>query len=268
MRVFGALGGPTMTIRWLSAQVAHLRAHGSTALRDVLRLWFGRAGASPLGRPQHSGGSDAFRVLAVVLALFVAAPAFAEGGGLPSATMILLAFIVLAPTMWFMFRAYRHCQFGVVAVTNDNAEAMVRFVETLEYANSELLIHDDGDKVEGSVYDDDSVIQAVRDRLAECPNLRIRCLLNFKEDVKVAKLSEEFNERFQVRYLHQRPVGDIHFKIADHGKWAYLSTHRQGALERDGEVCDGRSASERVRQYYVGDLLEAFNEGFEKAHLQ
>lgn len=257
-----------MASRWLRAQVAHLRACELTALRDVMRFWFGPARRSLLDRPQHVDDSDAFRTLAVVLVPLLATPAFAEDGGLPSAAIVLFAIIMLAPTMWFMFRAYRHCQFDIVAVTNDNSEAMARFAEALNHANNELLIHDDGDKVDGSIYNDDSVIQTVRDRLNNCPDLRIRCLLNFNEDVKATKLSDEFNERFQVRYLHQRPVDDIHFKIADRGKWAYLSTHRKGNPERDGEVCDGTRASERVREYYVGDLLEAFEDGFEKAPSQ
>lgn len=257
-----------MASRWLWTQAARLRACELTALRDVMHFRFGPARRSLLDRPQHIDDSEALRTLVVVLVPLLATPAFAEGGALPSAAIVLVAIVMLTPTMWFMFKAYRHCQFDIVAVTNDNSEAMSRFSEALDHANSELLIHDDGDKVDGSIYDDDSVIQAVRDRLNNCPNLRIRCLLNFNEDVKATKLSDEFNERFQVRYLYQRPVDDIHFKIADRGKWAYLSTHRKGSPERDGEVCDGTRASERVREYYVGDLLEAFDDGFEKAHSQ
>ena len=211
---------------------------------------------------------DTLQVLVPVLVLFLAMPAFAEDGGQPSIAMLLFVLVMSAPTVWCMYKAYQHCQFDIVAVTNDNLEAVSRFAEALEHADGELLIHDDGDKVDGSVYEDDSTIRAIRDRLNECQKLKIRCLLNFNENVKVTELSDEFGERFQVRYLHQRPADDIHFKIADRGKWAYLSTHRKGDTERDGEVCDGRRANERVRRYYVGDLLEAFDAGFAKAHSQ
>ena len=192
-------------------------------------------------------------------------PAFAENGSQPSALMILFALVMSAPTVWFTYRAHQHCRFHTVTVIDDNPEAIARFTETLGHASSELLIHDDGDS---SLYNDDLTIQEIRDRLNSSPELRIRCLLNFNEGVKVSELSDEFEERFQARYLHQRPIDDVHFKIADGGKWAYITVHGKGDTEHDGEVCDGTRANQRVRRHYVGDLLEAFDEGFEKAHLQ
>ena len=206
------------------------------------------------------------RALALLLAAMVAVPAFAASGGQPPFLAIFFALVMAAPTAWFMYRAYQHCRFDIVAVTNDNSEAVAQFVQAVEHAEVELLIHDDGDKVDGSVYDDRSAIQAVRDRLNERPGLRMRCLLNYNENVEMAKLKDEFEDRFRVRYLHQRPVDDVHFKIADHGKWAYLSTHRKGDTVRNGKVCDGTHANERVRRAYVGGYLEAFDEGFAKAH--
>ena len=221
----------------------------------------GRGRRTSLLAPQRD-----LRALVLLLAPLVAAPAFGASGEQPSALVIVLALVMAAPTAWFMYRASQHCRFHVVAVTNDNTEAIAQFVEAVDRADVELLIHDDGDKIEGSVYDDDAAIQAVRDRLKERRGLRVRCLLNFNENVGMAKLKDEFDERFQVRYLHQRPVDDIHFKIADRGKWAYLSTHHKGDTVRNGKICDGTHANGRVRKAYVGDLLEAFEEGFSKAH--
>ena len=206
------------------------------------------------------------QALVSALVPFLAMPVFAEDGGQSSAPMILFALVMSAPTVWFMYRAYQHCRFHIATVANDNLEAIAQFTAALSHAKNELLIHDDGDKVEGSVYDHDSTIQAIRDRLNECPGLRIKCLLNFNDGVRVTKLGDEFGERFRVRYLHQRPADDVHFKIADRGKWAYLSTHRKGDTERDGEVFDGTRANAHVRRHYVGDLLEVFDDAFEKAH--
>ena len=208
------------------------------------------------------------KALTSVLVPFLAVPAFAEDGGQHPALMALFVLAMSAPSVWFMYRAYQHCRFDVRTATNDNSTAIARFNEALSHASSELLIHDDGDQVNGTVYNHDATIQAVRKRLNKCKKLQIRCLLNFNESVEMTKLSNEFGTRFQVRYLGQRPSGDVHFKIADRGKWAYLSTHSKGSIERDGQICDGTCANERVRQYYVSDLLEAFDEGFEKAHLQ
>lgn len=206
------------------------------------------------------------RVFVSALVPFLAMPVFGEDGGQPSASMILFALVMSAPTVWFMYRAYQHCRFHITTVANDNLEAIAQFAAALSHAKSELLIHDDGDKVKGLVYDHDATIQAIRDRLNECPELQIKCLLNFNDGVKVTGLVDEFGERFRVRYLHQRPADDVHFKIADRGKWAYLSTHRKGDIERDGEVFDGTRANARVRRHYVGDLLDVFDGAFEMAH--
>ena len=103
-------------------------------------------------------------------------------------------------------------------------------------------------------------------RLRACPGLKIRCLLNFNAGAKMAALSEEFDGRFQVRYLHQRPVDDVHFKIADGGEMAYLSSHPRGVTDREGQIIENMGAPAFVRRRRLGGLISDFNEGFDKAH--
>ena len=206
---------------------------------------------------------DIFLVL-----VFLATPAFAENGGGHSPVLTAsFVLVMMAPTMWFMYRAYENSRFGVRAVTNDDSAAIAHFNEVLSHASTELLIHDDGDQVAGTVYNNDATIEAVRERLEKYKHLKIKCLFNFDQDIKMTELCAEFGDRFEVRYLHKRPSDDVHFKIADRGKWAYLSTHPQGDHRRDGEICNGTRASKRVRQRFVGDLIEAFDDGFKDAHL-
>ena len=82
----------------------------------------------------------------------------------------------------------------------------------------------------------------------------------------MAALGEKYGPRFQVRYLGQRPSNDVHFKIADGGKMAYLSVHPKGVAERKGQIIEDMGASDRTRKRCLGGLIEDFNEGFEKAH--
>ena len=154
----------------------------------------------------------------------------------------------------------------VTDVENDEEDAIRHFLAVLDRAERELLVHDDGDQTNGSLYDDENTVEAVRERLQTCPNLKIRCLLNFKADVRMAALSEEYGVRFQVRYLHQRPIDDVHFKIADGGKMAYLSVHPRGVTERQGQIIEDLGAREYVRKRRLGGLIDDFNEGFAKAH--
>ncbi len=181
-----------------------------------------------------------------------------------SAIVLVSMVVVAAVSVWL---ACEHSRLRVTDVENDNEDAIRHFLAVLGQAEHELLVHDDGDdNTDGSLYDHEDTVQAVRERLRTCPDLKIRCLLNFKADVRMADLSEEYGSRFQVRYLQQRPADDVHFKIADGGKMAYLSVHPKGVTERKGQVFEDMGASKRVRKRRLGGLIEDFNEGFSKAH--
>ena len=181
-----------------------------------------------------------------------------------SATVLVLVVITTMVAVWL---AHEHSLLHVTDVENDNKDAIRHFLTVLDRAERELLVHDDGDKTDGSLYDDKDTIEAVRERLRTSPNLKIRCLLNFNEGVGMADLGDEFSGRFQVRYLHQRPVADVHFKIADDGEMAYLSSHPKGVAERKGQVIENLGARAFVRKRRLGGLIEDFNVGFDKAHL-
>lgn len=181
-----------------------------------------------------------------------------------SAVVLVSMVVAAGVSVWL---AHAHSLLHVTDVENDNEDAIRHFRAVLDQAEREFLVHDDGDKTDGSLYDDADTVEAVRERLQTCPNLRIRCLLNFNADVKMAALREEFDGRFQVRYLHQRPVGDVHFKIADGGKMAYFSVHPKGVAERQGQVVEDMGAPEFVRKRRLTGFVDDFNDGFDKAHL-
>ena len=180
-----------------------------------------------------------------------------------SAIVLVSMVVAAAVSVWL---AHAHSLLRVTDVENDNEDAIRHFRAVLDQAEREFLVHDDGDKTEGSLYNDEDTVEAVRKRLQTCPRLQVRCLLNFDQDVKMAALSEEYDGRFQVRYLHQRPVDDVHFKIADGGKVAYLSVHPRGVAERKGQVIEDMGAPEFVRRRHLGGLIDDFNDGFDKAH--
>ena len=181
-----------------------------------------------------------------------------------SAVVLASMVVAAAVCVWL---AHAHSLLHTTDVENDNEDAIRRFRAVLGQAEREFLVHDDGDKTDGSLYDDEDTVAAVRERLQTCPRLRIRCLLNFNADVRMAALREEFDDRFQVRYLHQRPVDDVHFKIADDGKMAYFSVHAKGATERKDQVVEDLGAPEFVRKRRLAGFIDDFNDGFDKAHL-
>ena len=180
-----------------------------------------------------------------------------------SAVVLVAMVVVAAVSVWL---TCEHSLIRVTDVKNDNDEAIAHFLAVLSHAERELLVHDDGDKAHGSLYEDEATVKAVRERLRTCPDLQIRCLLNFNQGVKMAALSKDHGSRFQVRYLGQRPADDVHFKIADGGKMAYLSTHPQGVAERKGCIIEDIGAHKSTRRRQVGGLIDDFNHGFDRAH--
>ena len=180
-----------------------------------------------------------------------------------SVIVLVSMVVVVAVSVWL---TCEHSLIRVTDVKNDNDEAIKHFLAVLSHAERELLIHDDGDKAHESLYDDEATVDAVRERLRTCPDLWIRCLLNFNQGVKMAALSKDYGSRFQVRYLGQRPDDDVHFKIADGGKMAYLSTHHGGVVAPKGCILEDIGARESTRRRSLGGLIEDFNQGFDKAH--
>ena len=180
-----------------------------------------------------------------------------------SAAVLVSMVAVVAVSVWM---TYEHSLLRVTDVKNDDEQAIKHFLVVLSHAEHELLVHDDGDRVHGSLYDDEDTVEAVRERLRVCPDLKVRCLLNFNAGVKMAALCGEYDTRFQVRYLHQRPADDVHFKIADGGKMAYLSTHPRGVAEREGCILEDIGGRKHTRRRHLGGLIDDFDKGFDKAH--
>ena len=118
--------------------------------------------------------------------------------------------------------------------SGENNEQSVKneFLDVLSNSKRTLIVHDDGDDVPSSVYNDEEVLTAIKRRLDENRKLTIEILFNFNSRLKIYELAEK-HDRLSIRSLNmsldQRPEHDVHYKIADDGKYAYLSLHAPGA---------------------------------------
>lgn len=150
---------------------------------------------------------------------------------------------------------------------NDETAAATTFTDILGRSEKTLIIHDDGDKAEGTVYDNPVVIDAVRRQLADNQALRIRCLFNDRKDLDlVRQMRSEYPDRFSVRYrTGARPPGDIHYKIADDGTIGHLSSHEHGQPDRKFKVLDCSDAKKRTRKRVFGKYIDQFENGFAEA---
>ena len=140
--------------------------------------------------------------------------------------------------MWAGIKNARAQPFDVVFDDgeNDDPEARSNFLKVLRHAKRKLIVHDDGDNMQASIYNEADVIEAVRRQLDGNPKLVVMCLFNVRENLKMVERLSGL-ERFQVKYRRwfwARPAFDVHYKIAMTGRLATFPTTkeepRSGAL--------------------------------------
>lgn len=159
-----------------------------------------------------------------------------------SVTVVVIGLIVV-------WRAHAYLSVRITRGDNDDSAATSMFIYLVNEVEREMIIHDDGDSTDTSIYNDVQAIEAVTRRLQEHSDLTIRCFFNKQEDVKMVSLGEQFPDRFLVRYRHgKRPSHDIHYKIIDDGLKGYLSVHDPGRRDREYELIDCTESPKRVRQ--------------------
>ena len=118
---------------------------------------------------------------------------------------------------------------------NDDDQAADMFIALIKQTRRRIVIHDDGNDSPESVYNNDQVMVAIRDRIRQ-RGIEVRCLFNDEEQpLKLLDLarSEECRGHILVWYMKgDRPDQDIHYKIVDDGKLVHLSRHEHRASER------------------------------------
>ena len=117
---------------------------------------------------------------------------------------------------------------------NDDDQAAAMLIDLVNKARSSLVIHDDGNDSAESVYNNDGVVDAIRDRIRQRRRLKVKCLFNDREELKLLELADgECRNNISVWYAGgDRPDNDIHYKIVDGGRLVHLSAHAHGASER------------------------------------
>lgn len=172
--------------------------------------------------------------------------------------VVIVCAVVPAVFLWWWYwdSANVRVQDGV----NDDETAATMFTDILNAAQETLVIHDDGNKMEGTLYDNAGVFEAVRRQLAGNRALRIQCLFNDREDLDlVRQMRSEYPDRFLVWYREgPRPIQDIHYKIADDGVMGHLSSHGHRQPERKFKLLDCSDAKPRTRKSVFGKYLDRF----------
>lgn len=123
-------------------------------------------------------------------------------------------------------------------------------------AERSIVICDDGDQPPGvsSVYDDQDVVDAIARRLDEKPELKIRCFFSSDDQTAFVSEFEGCHDRVTINRIARQ---DVHFKIIDGGRKAYVSAHRRGAQERNFRLYDCTWVAPWARKVLLGHHVKA-----------
>ena len=158
---------------------------------------------------------------------------------------------------------------------NEPEVATANFVEAVGHAEKSLIIHDDGNNMADSLYNDPDAIEALINRMKEHEALRVKCWFNVESKPELALVAAVRNEdhlatRFEIRYRKPTLLGlwrlswfDPHYKIAD-GEFGTLSNHAFGSGQRRFRIEDCTQASTKGRDITLGPFMRRFDRGFKK----
>ena len=143
---------------------------------------------------------------------------------------------------------------------NSDAVALKEFLRLLREAKTEMLICDDGNKMPGSIYDNDEVVDAVKAKLESSEGFKMMCLFS-NEYVSKFRRELENLDGIEIKLASDRR--DVHYKIIDGGRSGYLSRHEEGESGREFESY--RRVFGRVRRSTFGPFVEDINREFRSA---
>ena len=95
--------------------------------------------------------------------------------------------LIVAVTI--LYRGWAFLQVSTVVNWNSDETAESNFLTLLQDAKESMVVHDDGNKMEGSIYQNQRVIDAVRTKLSENPRFRFSCHFNFDDAMPFTKAS-------------------------------------------------------------------------------
>lgn len=166
-------------------------------------------------------------------------------------TAVMLCLVLAVGTI---YRGWAFLQVSTVSDSNSDQAAVEQFIALLGEAERSMVVHDDGNKMDGSIYESEAVIDAVRQKIAKDGRFRLSCHFNFGG----TRFTKEFERCPAVRITigqGDRPDDDVHYKIIDCGRKAHLSSHKLNSKERRYKMVDCGKVPRRLMAHVTDVLL-------------
>lgn len=166
-----------------------------------------------------------------------------------SVVLCMIASVVI------LYRGWAYLRVTTVTGQNSDKTAAQNFLALLQDAEESMVVYDDGNKMDGSVYQDDKVIEAVHRKLSENPKFRLSCYFNVDDDMPFTRALEKHERVRIVTGSGERPEDDVHYKIIDGGIKAHLSRHKVASKGRRYRVIDCTKVPRRRLADVVDEVL-------------
>lgn len=152
---------------------------------------------------------------------------------------------------------------------NDDKQALESILWLIAEAQESLEIFDDGNEMDGSIYQEASLTNAIREKLAKTPSFRVVCYFNEEEELL---FHEAFKDEDRVRIfpgLEPHPKNrpsEVHYKIVDGGRIGYVSQHGYSGSIREYQQWDCRHFSGRKLKAKADFLYKKMREHARAKH--
>ena len=153
---------------------------------------------------------------------------------------------------------------------DDEGAAGTEFLRLLAAAKEQMVIFDNGDKVEDSIYDREEVVEHVQQKLREEPAFRMYCLFNRDEpDIRFRDTFQGGEPRVSIKIVkHREPCSEsgrnAHYKMIDGGVQAYLSWHGPGRSKRLYKTVDCSGVAKSQMEHVTNKVLGAYKSHFSR----
>ena len=177
------------------------------------------------------------------------------------AGVVLFLVGCLIVAVGILYRGWAFLRVSTVVDWNSDKTAERNFLALLQEATESMVVYDDGNEMEGSIYQNQQVVDAVREKLSKNPGFRLSCYFNFDHAMLFTK---ELAQHPRVRIVTghgDRPDDDVHYKIIDGGLKAHISRHEVASQERRYRTIDCTRVPKGRRTHVADVLLEPY-----KAH--
>lgn len=171
---------------------------------------------------------------------------------------IVVSVVVLGYASLQFYRAVELLKITTTGGVNDHDRARAAFRELLDEADDEMILYDDGNSMEGSIYEDRAVVDAIRRKLDENPGFTMECMFSFSDETLFRR---ELGKDPRITIMQRKGVrSSVHYKIIDGGRKAYVSRHELGQERRSFKNVDATKANQRARKDALGELFTDFQE--------